>query len=121
MDLFQQIVITVAILFLIIFLIYIAYMMHLNKVRLAYPPVTGSCPDYWIDQSTGIEDSSNCINAKNLGKSSASCPKNMNFNTALFSGSTGLCAKSVWSKNCDLTWDGVTNNVNACSDTSSIF
>jgi len=117
MDLFQQIVITIAILFLIIILIYIAFMMHSNKVRLTYPPVTGSCPDYWVDQSTG-SDSSNCINAKNLGKSSESCPKNMNFNTALFSGSNGLCAKSVWAKNCDLTWDGVTNNVNACSDTT---
>lgn len=114
MDLFQQIVITIAIIFLVIFLIYIAFMMHYNKTKSVYPPVTGNCPDYWIDQSTG--NSSNCVNVKNLGKSSASCPKNMDFNTSLFSGGTGLCAKSVWAKNCDLTWDGITNNVNICAN-----
>ena len=118
MDLFQQIVITIAIIFLIIFLLFIGYALHTKKFKTAYPPVTGNCPDYWIDESTE-NNSSNCVNVKNLGKSSASCPKNMNFNTALFSGGTGVCSKSVWAKNCDLTWDGITNNVDACTNSNS--
>lgn len=87
--------------------------MRHNKLSLTYPPVTANCPDYWVDQSVG--DSSNCINVKNLGKSSESCPNKMNFNTSLFS---SVCAKSVWAKNCDLTWDGVTNNEIACANKS---
>jgi hypothetical protein len=111
MDLFQQIVATTALVFLIIFLIYIAFAMRHNKLKLAFPPVTANCPDYWVDQSDG--DSSNCINVQNLGISSESCPKNMNFSTSLFS---TVCAKSVWAKNCGLTWDGVTNNDTPCTN-----
>ena len=114
MDLFQQIVITTAILFLVAFLLYIGFSMRSSRYKLAYPPVIANCPDYWVDQSEG--DSSNCINIKNLGKSSESCPKKMNFTSSLFTGETGLCSKSIWAKNCDLTWDGVTNNMNACSN-----
>ena len=114
MDLFQQIVVTIAIIFLIIFLVYIGYALHKNKFTIAYPPVTANCPDYWEDQSNG--DSSNCVNKQNLGKATASCAKTMDFSTSLFTNtSTGLCAKSTWAKNCDLTWDGVTNNFKACS------
>lgn len=109
MDLFQKIVLSIAIFFLIIFLITIAYAMHSKKNSLSYPPVTAGCPDYWIDQANG-----SCTNVKNLGKTS--CARTMNFNTSTFNSSTiGLCAKSQWAKNCNLTWDGVTNNENACS------
>jgi hypothetical protein len=116
MDLFQQIVLTIAIGFLLIFLLYIAFALRSNKNSAVYPPVTANCPDYWTDQSDG--DSSNCVNVMNLGIASESCPKNMNFNTSLFTSTNGLCAKSVWSKNCGLTWDGVTNNDNACTSNS---
>lgn len=113
MDLFQQIVVTIAIIFLIIFLLYIAFAIRSNKNKTAYPPVTANCPDYWTDQSNG--NSSNCVNIMNLGKASESCPKTMNFNSSLFTSATGLCAKSTWAKNCNLTWDGITNNENACN------
>ena len=38
----------------------------------------------------------------------------MNFNSGLWSGDDGLCNKNKWANACDLTWDGVTNNPNAC-------
>ena len=38
----------------------------------------------------------------------------MNFNNPPWSGSNGLCVKSRWARGCDLTWDGVTNNADAC-------
>ena len=40
----------------------------------------------------------------------------MNFTTDVWTGDDGLCYKSKWAKACDLTWDGVTNNTNACAD-----
>ena len=41
----------------------------------------------------------------------------MNFNTGPWASSDGLCNKSKWAKACNLTWDGVTNNKNACPST----
>lgn len=117
MDLFQQIVITTALFFLIIILLFIGFSVRNNKYKVAFPPVVANCPDYWIDQSDG--DSSNCINVKDLGISSESCPKTMDFTVAPFNGSAGLCSKSLWAQNCNLTWDGVTNNLNACSNVNT--
>ena len=42
----------------------------------------------------------------------------MNFNNPPWSGSNGLCVKSKWARTCDLTWDGVTNNADACNKKS---
>ena len=41
----------------------------------------------------------------------------MNFTTSPWTGDDGLCNKSKWAKACNLTWDGVTNNKNACAST----
>ena len=40
----------------------------------------------------------------------------MNFNTGLWTGDDGICNKQKWANSCDLTWDGITNNPNACGD-----
>ena len=112
MSSFQDIVISLAIFFLIITLIIVGIALYRNRASLAFPPVVADCPDYWIDSSDG--NGASCQNVKNLGKSS--CARTMNFNTSTFNSSTlGLCAKSQWAKNCNLPWDGVTNNENACS------
>ena len=47
-------------------------------------------------------------NKKNLGKKE--CPKKMDFSAAFWSSDKGLCLKKSMANNCDLTWDGVTNN-----------
>jgi len=39
----------------------------------------------------------------------------MNFNQPNWTGSNGLCNKSRWARACDLTWDGISNNHDACS------
>ena len=109
---FQKIVLMIAIILLILALIVFGSMLYTDKT--VYPPVQAQCPDYWIDMSGGIGTGSYCINTKNLGK--GSCSSKMNFNTGLWTGDDGICNKQKWANSCDLTWDGITNNPNACGD-----
>ena len=74
-----------------------------------FPPVIADCPDYWMDFSRG--DGSVCTNVKGLG--SPNCDVVMDFSGPAYEGSAGLCAKVNWARNCDITWDGVTNNSKA--------
>ena len=109
---FQKIVLYMAIILLIVALIVFGSMLYTDAK--VYPPTQAQCPDYWIDMSGGIETGGYCINTKNLGK--GGCSNRMNFNTGVWTGDDGLCNKQKWAKGCDLTWDGVTNNPNACGD-----
>lgn len=109
---FQKIVLIIAIILLILALIVFGSMLYTDKK--VYPPVQAQCPDYWIDMSGGIGTGGYCINTKNLGK--GSCSSKMNFNTGLWTGDDGICNKQKWANSCDLTWDGITNNPNACGD-----
>lgn len=103
---FQTTVIYIALIFLVIFFIFIAISLYRNKNNLQYPPVAANCPDYWLDESndTGIK----CFNAKNLGNNS--CPKTLDFSAPFWSSDRGLCMKKNMAIRCNLTWDGVTNN-----------
>ena len=118
---FQKIVLTIATVILIIFLLIVGYMLYKNKYSSDFPPIISDCPDYWLDMSgndlSGNEISSPyCYNIKNLGK--GGCEKKMDFSTSFWTSNDGLCKKQKWANQCNLTWDGVTNNNNACSSTS---
>ena len=39
----------------------------------------------------------------------------MDFNEVPYNTTNGLCAKYKWAKDCDLTWDGITNNKSICN------
>lgn len=109
---FQKITMMVAIVILIICLVFIGYSLYISKYNKQYPPVISDCPDYWKDMSDG--DASNCVNTqKDLGD--PDCETTMDFSGSVWTGQNGLCAKSQWAKKCNLTWDGVTNNNNACA------
>ena len=109
---FQKIVLTIATVLLIISLIVFGSMLY-SEAKV-YPPTQAQCPDYWIDMSGGIGTGGYCINTKNLGK--GGCSNRMNFNTGMWTGDNGLCNKQKWANSCNLTWDGITNNPNACED-----
>ena len=74
-----------------------------------YPPVVGSCPDYWEEQK--INEKNVCVNVKNLGNCGVD---KKDFDIAEFKGDIGNCNKKKYAENCDLTWDGITNNPNVC-------
>lgn len=117
---FQIIIIVIAAIILVCTLIPIAIAIYYSKYSVTFPPVVATCPDYWEEQSIGnntnnMNTSKNlgvCVNIKGLGNSS--CPKRMNFTAGQWIGSNSLCNKAKWAKSCDLTWDGITNNIHAC-------
>ena len=58
----QSIILTLAIAILLIILIVIGINISMSQNKQTWPPVTGDCPDYWVDQGKG---GSKCVvNAK---------------------------------------------------------
>lgn len=109
---FQGFIANIALLILIIALVVIGVILYRARNKFVGDDIViGECPDYWrMKEEKG---NNYCINSKNLGKST--CSRKMNFGVAPWSGTDGPCKKYNWAKNCDLTWDGITNNPNACS------
>jgi len=111
---FQSIVMIIATVLLIISLIIVAIVTLYSRHSKNYPPVISDCPDYWADQSReGNAPGSNCVNVSKIG--SKSCADTMDFSTAQYRGSQGLCAKVNWAMGCNQTWDGVTDSARAGS------
>lgn len=118
---FQRKVLLVSSILFILTAIFIVYAIYNDAYSKEFPPVVASCPDYWLDHQ--INDAmgnskSNCVNVKNLG----TCPeqKTKSFDDPQWLGDSGECRKSKWAKQCNLTWDGITNNSKVCdNDTSS--
>ena len=120
---FQSIVLITAIVIFIICMIFIGTVLYKNKYSTIYPPVAQECPDYWLNEPVDKNPSSKidvdpkqlCYNVKNLGN--ASCDKTMDFTADYWQGSEGKCRKFKWAKDCDLTWDGITNKSDICKST----
>ena len=101
---FQQTVVIIAIIILILCLPFSAIALHNHQKKVAYPPIVASCPDYWIEDENGtctpgpnfpnanLQESCKSLNSKNMSK----------------------CDKHRWAKGCDLTWDGISNNTSLC-------
>ena len=113
---FQQIILTMAIIILIIMLVVIGVTLSKTGVNEVWPPIVGACPDYWVDLSgNGAE----CLNSHNLGTCNLPSTTNtntMNFNQAPFTAANGSCSKYNWAKQCNVTWDGITTgSTNPCT------
>jgi hypothetical protein len=135
---FKESVIITAI--IVVFCLMILISTVLNKT--SYTIHADSCPDYWTtlnkkkdaeclhtefgccsDYATPKTDASGancpikCYNTHQLGSTSSTCtsiPMEVDFGTEEYKGNQGLCKKQTWAKQCDLTWDGVTNVASAC-------
>ena len=105
---FQSTVMTVAIIFLIVSLCFIGLALYNQKYKSEFPPVIPNCPDYW-DMSGNM-----CISHPKVGKRVSSCTAPMDFTSASWAAG-GKCAKYKWAKECDLTWDGITNIADTCT------
>lgn len=115
---FQKIILFAAIILLIITLIFIGVALS-SSSDITWPPTTPDCPDWWIMDGSG--NRATCINVQDLG----TCPPEsgdkhltMNFNSPIFTGDNGLCAKYTWAKKCKLSWDGITYGVDNPCQTS---
>lgn len=109
---FSLLVSNIALLILIISLTFAGYMMYKRRNNAVFDNIViGECPDYWNMVKEG--NNNVCVNVKNLGK----CPSSnkMNFFMPPWTGTDSVCQKYKWANSCDLTWDGITNNHNACT------
>jgi hypothetical protein len=116
---FQMIVLTVAIITLIITLVVIGLALSKASDAETWPPVVGTCPDYWLDMSGNGEE---CLNTHSLGRCNLPSESNkstMNFNKSPFNTDSGNCAKYKWATSCQVTWDGITSGVKNPCDTST--
>lgn len=108
---FNIIVANIALLILIVTLAFTGYAMYKGKKEIFYNDVViGECPDYWNMEKE--RNNNVCVNVKNLGKST--CSRKMNFFVPPWTSNDGVCQKYKWANNCDLTWDGITNNPTVC-------
>ena len=106
---FQSTVMTVAISFLIVSLCFIGLALYRQKYNSVYPPVIPNCPDYW-DMSGNI-----CISNPKVGNQTPTCTDSKDFTSEMYAGFAGACNKYKWAKECNLTWDGITNIANTCA------
>ena len=118
---FNKTVLFISTILLIIGLVIVANVIIKNKSNEEYPPVVSDCPDYWdVDyDSQGKKHCKNNIYI-NDGLSTAAC---RSYPHALFSANGSsledvVCEKSKWAKDCNIHWDGITNNPNACVNTT---
>ena len=106
---FQTTVVIVAGTVLILSLCVIGVMIYRQKYNVDYPPVLPNCPDYWEMRGKM------CVPHPNLGNvSNPACNVKMDFTTGAWAGTMGNCNKYKWAQQCNLTWDGITNNAEIC-------
>ena len=112
---FQSIVLITATIILVIALCFIGIALRRSKYNSDYPPVLANCPDFWTD--TSGNNGSACKNDLNIGNRAthSGCSNTMDFSQPQWSGQSGLCSKYKWAKQCNLSWDGITNNADICS------
>jgi hypothetical protein len=108
---FQKTVTTIAIVILIVSLSFIGIALYRAKYKSSYPPAIANCPDYW-DVSGNL-----CLN-KNINPplGNSTCSRQMDFTTPGWSGRDAMCSKQKWARSCNLTWDGISDNVNLCPE-----
>lgn len=98
---FQHIVIIVATIILILMLTIIGFSLKTYTINQTFPPTSSECPEYWVSTDKG------CENPNNLGK----CGKGpFDFSQHRYKGHNGNCNKARWARNCQVAWDGITNN-----------
>lgn len=115
---FNITVLIVATVLLILGLIIIGFFIVKSIEDSEYPPVISDCPDYWdVDFSNNLIKCENNNAAINKGSTATTeCPAYpiADFNDATKSDADILCRKHKWAKKCDIQWDGITNNSQAC-------
>lgn len=114
---FNSIVLQVATIILIIILIIIAMFMHYLSENAMYPPVISECPDYWnvVKNSDGKISCENVLKKNPASVSSLdSCNKVDSVNFMGASIDDTVCNKYNWARNCNVVWDGITNNNAKC-------
>ena len=118
LDSFQTKVVGVACVVLIIMLSIIGFLLANSKLQdKTWPPTIAVCPDYWED-TTGT--GKHCTNPHNLGRCDVSSFGASGVNLTAFTKPNMRCeASRIFRDDCNLSWDGITNDDNACASKDS--
>jgi hypothetical protein len=124
---YNKTVLVVASVLLIFGLVIIGFFITSTQKNSTYPPVIGDCPDYW-DVGYDSNKKKICTNRRSINSGLASPPAAAAddcraYPVALFSASGTsdndiICEKNKWAKRCNIHWDGITNNSQACLRTT---
>lgn len=110
---FQSIVLIISVICLVILLVCIGIMVYRKRFSDTFPPTIATCPDYWEDVSNG--SGLICKNKNPTKNILGKCGDSMDFSETKWTSGYGLCNKANWARNCNLTWDGITNNPSCLS------
>jgi hypothetical protein len=118
LDPFQTKVVGVACVILIIMLSIIGYLLANSRLSdKTWPPTIAVCPDYWED-ATGT--GKHCTNPHNLGRCDVSKQGSDGVNLTYYAKPAMRCeAGKLFRDTCNLSWDGITNDDNACASADS--
>jgi hypothetical protein len=117
---FQSKVVGVACVVLIVMLSLIGYLLAKSKIESkTWPPTIAVCPDYWED-ATGT--GKHCTNPHNLGRCNIGNYQNTGSDGAdltYWANPKNRCKASQVMKDCHYSWDGISNDDNACASADS--
>jgi len=119
---YNKTVLVVASVLLILGLVIIGFFITSTQKNSSYPPVISDCPDYW-DVGYDTSNKKTCTaRTINVGPASASADCRSypvaSFNVSGTSDNAIICEKNKWAKRCNIHWDGITNNSQACLRTT---
>jgi hypothetical protein len=88
--------------------------MSLSNANQTYPPSIADCPDNYSLNGKFCVAGSNI----NVVDRDISCVKvdftSSNYSISGTGSKSGSCAKKLWANQCQVKWDGITNNDNLC-------
>lgn len=111
---FQQNVLRVAFVLLIITSVVVFIMLYFSKNQYQFPPMVGRCPDYWVIGDDGA-GGQKCIDEANVAESNATYMVDNKENGILGSiTKSDLCNLKDNLKTSKIFWTGISNNDNLC-------
>lgn len=116
---FYKTVFIVALVILVVSLAFIGTALTSSSKNMVFPPNISKCPDNY---ETVYDEFGEFVSCRNTASVISDCGEE-DFNDDSYKmpgvGSTsGACAKKKWAKNCQVDWDGLTNNNLICHSTN---
>lgn len=116
---FYKLICIIALVLLILCLTAVGVALRTSSQEVLFPPNVSECPDFYIKNISG-----KCVNNKGLGDTTNSKCDNVDFNITSYNflnpgmgPTSGMCAKKKWANDCEVNWDGITNNDMVCYQT----
>jgi hypothetical protein len=98
---FQTTVLIIAISILIFTLVVIGYLLKRSYNQQRWPPVLGTCPDYWDVSGNMCIPNTNGINTGSTGTTA------FDYTNSDYQGDNGICNLYTWATTNNVIWDGV--------------